>query len=156
MNNSETPKNLRKQKLFHKFPTLENPPQTSMIFCNILSLMIIFAGNHENLRKIVNFIVFVKILDRSSVPSNPKSANHDKLFLGGSGVRRGVGGSNSPEPGKPVAENDVLSEGSVFSNRFSPKIEKNSIFILNFHQKCSDFSQNFPNQLCFSSKRSKF
>ena len=36
-----------------------------------------------------------------------------------------------------------------------PKIDKNSIFQLNFHQNFSKFSQIFPKQLCFSCKRAK-
>ena len=48
-----------------------------------------------------------------------------------------------PEIVKIVVENDVISEGSIFSTTF-PKIDKNSIFLMNFYQKISKFSQNFP------------
>ena len=70
-----------------------------------------------------------------------------------SGVRRGgFGGFEPPpEPEKIVVESDVISEVSIFSNKFSQKIVKNSIFPLNFHQRFS----KIPKQLCFSSKRAK-
>ena len=58
---------------------------------------------------------------------------------------RGEGGkSPPPEAEKIVVENVVISEGSIFSNKFSKNNFKNAIFLLNFHQKSSKFSQNFP------------
>ena len=68
---------------------------------------------------------------------------------------RTQGGSTSPpaKTEKIVVENDVISEGSIFSNKFSQKIDKNLNFLLNFHQKSSKFSQNFPNQLFFVQPR---
>ena len=41
----------------------------------------------------------------------------------------------------------------MFQQQIFPKIEKNSIFPLNFHQKFSKFSQNFPNDCVFVQTR---
>ena len=52
-----------------------------------------------------------------------------------------------PKPKKLLQKNGVISESSIFSNKFSKKNKKrikNSIFLQNFHQKISKFSQNFP------------
>ena len=62
------------------------------------------------------------------------------------GVARGEGGKSSPPPPeteKIVVENGVISEGSIFSNKFS----KNSLkfhFSIEFSSKISKFSQIFP------------
>ena len=67
---------------------------------------------------------------------------------GGGGVR----GSNPPLPEK-LLKNDVISEVSIFSNKFSTKIDKKANFPLNFHQKFSKFSQDFQKQLFFVQTR---
>ena len=64
------------------------------------------------------------------------------------GVARGKGGNPPPPKQKKLLQkNDVISEGSIFSSKFS-RNNKNAIFLLNFHQKLSKFSNN----LYFSSK----
>ena len=74
------------------------------------------------------------------------------------GRSQGERGKNSPLPKqkKLLQKNGVISESSIFSNKFSKKNKrkikiKNSIFLRNFHQKMS----KFPNNLCLSSKRPK-
>ena len=51
------------------------------------------------------------------------------------------------ETERKLQKNGGISEGTIFSNKFSNKIknkiQKNSIFLQNFHQKISKFSQNF-------------
>ena len=62
--------------------------------------------------------------------------------------RRQEGGTgNYPEMGKTVIENDVIAEGSIFSNNY-PKIDKMQFFI-EFHLKFSKLSQEFPYNLFF-------
>ena len=58
----------------------------------------------------------------------------------------GVGGFNRPHP-EPERKM-ILFPTALFLPKTLPKIDKNSIFLLNFHQI-------FPNQLCFSPKLAK-
>ena len=52
-------------------------------------------------------------------------------------------GGNAPGPEtEKIVENGVISEGSIFSNKFSKKIKiKNSIFLQKFQQKNFKISQ---------------
>ena len=52
-----------------------------------------------------------------------------------------------PETEKLFRKNAVISEGSIFSNKFSKN--KKSIFVQNLHQKIAKFSQNFPTMCVF-------
>ena len=72
-----------------------------------------------------------------------------------SGVRRGLGGFNTPRTGKKYCRKRMIFPNALFLATNFPKIDKNSLFPLHFHQNFSTFSQNFPNQLWVSSKRAK-
>ena len=62
-----------------------------------------------------------------------------------SGVRRGLGGFNPPPPtGKNCCRKMMLFPKFLFLATNFLNIDKNSIILLNFHQKFSKFSQNFP------------
>ena len=62
-----------------------------------------------------------------------------------SGVRRGGGGFNPPpRTGKNCCRKMMLFPKALFLAINFHKIDKNSIFLLNFHQKIPKFSQNFP------------
>ena len=67
----------------------------------------------------------------------------------------GLGGFEPPPTGKNCCRKMMLFPKFLFLAITFPKIDKNSTFPLNFHQKLSKFSQIFPKQLCFSSKRAK-
>ena len=73
--------------------------------------------------------------------------------------RRQGGGEHRERPPprnrKNCCRKMVLFPKGLFVATTFPKLAKNSIFLLNFYQKFSKFSQNFPNNLCFSSKRAK-
>ena len=63
-----------------------------------------------------------------------------------------VAGGREVEPPKPkkLKKNDIISEGSIFSKKFSKNNKK-------FHFSIEFFIKNFQNfpTMCFSSKRAK-
>ena len=70
------------------------------------------------------------------------------------GVARRKGGNPPPRNRKIVGEKDVISEGSIFSNKFS-KNNKKFNFSIEFSSKIFKVFSKFSNNLCFSSKRRK-
>ena len=110
-----------------------------------------------------NFIAFSRILEEQPQGSpfqlprwNLVPSLLGKCFLGSTVLHRtalhqgrsqGEGGkSPPPKPNKLLWKNGVISEGSIFSNKFYKiKINiKNSIFSITFSSKIAKFSQNFP------------
>ena len=68
---------------------------------------------------------------------------------------RGGAGESSPRNGKNCCRKMMLFPNVLFLVRTFPELVKNSIFLLNFHQQLSKFSQEFHSNICFSSKRSE-
>ena len=110
-----------------------------------------------------NFGFFCELREYSSL-SNRFSSRLNKAFAKyrsrvyrdpqpqGSPAR---GNKEFPEMWKDCCRKMVLFSQALFIATTFPNRVKFSIFQLNFHQRFSRCSQNFPNQLCFSSKRTK-
>ena len=75
------------------------------------------------------------------------------------GRSQGDRGKSPAKPKKMLQKNGVISEGSIFRNRFSKKIKNTnkksnySIFLQNFHQKISKSSQIFPTICVFHAQK---
>ena len=68
---------------------------------------------------------------------------HNTYIYGNRGVVRGRGKFPLPETKKNCCRKMVLFPKALVLVTDFPKIVKNSNFLLNFHQKFSNFSQNF-------------
>ena len=75
-----------------------------------------------------------------------------------SGVRRGggLGGSTPPPNRKKCCRKMMLFPKFLFLATTFPKLDKNSTFPLNFHQKFAKFSQIFPTICVFRPNGQKF
>ena len=74
-----------------------------------------------------------------------------------SGVRRGLGGVQTPSPNRKNCCRKMLFPKVLFWATTFPKNRlKYLIFRLNYHQKFSKFSQNFPNHQFFLANARKF
>ena len=73
------------------------------------------------------------------------------LPIYGSGAGRGGNTGNVPHPEieKKRCRKVMLFPKALFLATTFPKIDKNSIFLMNFYQKISKFSQNFPTVCIF-------
>ena len=74
--------------------------------------------------------------------------------------RRRQGGGEHRERSRPEIEKNCCRKMMLFPMALVlattfPKIDKNAIFLMNFHQKISEFSQNFPTTCIFRPNQRK-